>query len=692
MSDLTTFARKLMRINQAAVRTNRASAIFGSLGELPEALSHRASLRIGLWPCISEKPELAMGLWTALAHLLERWRDIEVYRLFAKFEGESFEWTMAASQFEVDDFELEPLDENVGIWGKLVKTGDNWTLTATIDNDNLTGEDNEAQDLSITAASPADFIAKLPDFAALIAENLGAFVMDDTDLPYPAENATDSLKLTDLLQRLLQWEVKLTGSLWGIEWTDEQFVADFDELLKLGEAEGTEFAAWMVAKALAESMRPGYSVLGELLLERLDDVAKAFSKSNSAVPILAGAVFQMGHAPKAHRLLKLETTAKAKNTRAWLKSAELLALGGHLKESIEQFQNAIEQEAVNNHLYRAYANVLLAAEQYGEELDSFILIDFSEYDDDYLLWEAIAAYGKALELDPKDIRALYSRLLQMIYVQENDAALWADFRKLLSLDSKGEYIRDVIESMYELEDVKPGLDELESLLKANPERIDFYINLAALHMSHDDLDAAKPLLEKALKQTSDVNELAEIERLLLAVNDDEFEQRFGEAVGILDAGNELSADEVEFLENVVEKAPHMMQAQLALARAYYVWDEKKDALEVLLDAQEMLPDQAEILNLLARILWESDEKETAFQYLNRGLAAYPFNVALLSRTGQYLFENGQYKESRSYLARAEEIAPRDPYLQAARTFIAMKLAENPKLAESIEAETSEKED
>jgi tetratricopeptide (TPR) repeat protein len=523
----------------------------------------------------------------------------------------------------------------------------------------------------------------------MIAENIGAVVMDDTDLPYPAENYTESESLKTFLQILLQWEVKLTASLWGIEWDEESFEADFDELLTLGEAEGSEFAAWSVSKAIAESMRPGYSVLGELLLERLDDAAKAFSKSLSAVPILAGAVFYLGHPTRAYRLLKLETAAKPKNTRAWLKSAELLALGGHLHESIEQFQSAIEQEAVNNHLYRAYGNILLAAEQHGEAIDSFILINFADYqgeEEDYLIWEAIAAYGKALELDPKDTRALYSRLLQMIYVQEDDKPLWDDFRKLLSLDTKGEYIRDVIESMYELEDVQPGLDELDALLKANPHRIDYHINLAALHLGHENSDAAKPLLEKARSMTTDVYELAEIERLLLAVNDDDFERRFGEAMGILDAGNELPADEVEFLEEVVEKAPHMIQGQLALARAYYFWDEKKDALEVLLDAQETLPDQPEILNLLARILWESDEKETAFQYLNRGLSAYPFNVALLSRTGQYLFENGQYKDSRSYLARAEEIAPRDPYLQAARTFIARKLAENPKLAESIENE------
>ena len=100
MSDLTSFARKLMRINQTVVRNYAPSAIFGTIGDLPQAISHRPAFRIGLWPCISENPEIAMGLWTALAHLLERWRDIEVYRLFAKFENEDFEWKLRAQQVE----------------------------------------------------------------------------------------------------------------------------------------------------------------------------------------------------------------------------------------------------------------------------------------------------------------------------------------------------------------------------------------------------------------------------------------------------------------------------------------------------------------------------------------------------------------------------------------------------------------
>jgi tetratricopeptide (TPR) repeat protein len=689
MSDLTSFARKMMRIKQTAVRISTPTAIFGTIGDLPQAISHRPALRIGMWPCLSqENPQLAMGLWLTLAHLLERWNDIEVYRLFAKFEGDSFDWTMEASQFDVEDFDVEALDENIGLWGKLEKSGDTWTLTATLDNDNLTGEDNEAQDLSISG-SAGDLINKLPEFAALIADNIGAVNADDADLPYPTESIMESPKLTELMEKLLRWEVKLTSTLWGIEWEDEEFEADFDDLLAAGAAEGSEFAAWTVAKAIAESMRPGYSVLGELLVERMNNVAANFPKSSVAMAIVGAALFQMGHAPRAYRLLKAETSAKPNNTIAWLKSAEILAMGGHLSESIEQFQSAIEKDAVNSHLYRAYGNVLLAADQYGHSVDSFLLINLAEHDEDYLLWEAIAAYGEALARDPKDIRALYTRLLQMVYVQEEDKEFWDSFSKLLALDTKGEYIRDVIESLYELEDVQTGIDELQNLLKQHPERIDLYINLGSLYLTRDEADSAKPLLEKAQSLTKDPNELAEIERLLLAANDDDFERRFGEAVSILDAGNELPADEVEFLEKVVEQAPHLVDGQLALARAYYFWDDKPAAMEVLLDSQEALPDQAPVLVLLSRLLWESGEKETAFQYLNRGLAAYPYNVALLSRIAQYLFENGQYAESRTYLVRAEEISPRDPFLQEVRSFIARKIAENPNIAVNAREEGEE---
>jgi tetratricopeptide (TPR) repeat protein len=396
---------------------------------------------------------------------------------------------------------------------------------------------------------------------------------------------------------------------------------------------------------------------------------------------MAGAIYNMGFPPNSYRLLEDELETHDRSTLSWLKLAELYASGGHLAESIESFQTAIEKEAVNSHLFRAYGNVLLAADQQGLELDSFAFVEPDEIDEDAFIWEAIEAYQKAIDQDPNDIRALYSQLLQLIFVDDEEEyeRLWSHFGKLVSLDSSGEYIRDVIESFYEIEDISPGIDTVQALLDKQPERIDLYINLASLHLAHEDSLAARPLLEKAKKLTTDVEVHADIERLILTADDPNFEQRFAEMLGILDAGNALSADDVEYLEEIVEQAPHVVQGQLALARSYFLWDDTDEALEVLLDTQERIPDQADILDWLARIFWESDERELAFQYLNRGIQNYPFNVQLLSRFGQYLFDNGQLQHARAYLSRAEEISPRHPNLQTVRAYIARKMAENPDL-------------
>jgi tetratricopeptide (TPR) repeat protein len=681
MSRITTFARKMMRINEKVLRSNTPTAIFGSIGDLPQSISSRANYRIGLWPCMSrEKPEFAMGLWTALAHLLERWRDVQVYRLFVKLEGDpdAFEWSMEKSQFTVDEWDVEPLDENIGLWGKLEQDGDSWKLTATIDSDLLTGEDNEPEELHILAATVTDLIAMLPDFATQIAEKIGAERLDDADAPYPNQLYEENSALIHLMQQVLDWDVKLVSYLWDVEWNDDEIEASFQALIEAGRAVQNDFAAWLVSKAIAHTMKPGYSLVGDLLVEHDADVISAFPNSRYPTPIIAGSIYNMGFISKSHQLLEDEVKAHPGSQQSWLKLAELYANGGHLADSLRSFQSAIENNAVNSHLFRAYGNVLVASDQYNVELEDFTLIAPDEIEEDELMWEAIEAYEKALELDPNDIPALYSQLLQLAYTDDEDR-LWAGFNKLLALDTSGEYVRDVIDSFYDIEDISPAISALQILINEQPERIDLYINLASLHLVHEDAVAARPLLEQAQTMTSDLSVLADIERLILAADDPEFEQRFAEMIAILDAGNELSADDVEYLEAIVEQMPNLIDAQLALARAYYLWDDTDEALEVLLDVQERVPDQANVLDLLSRILWESDQKVLAFQYLNRGLQAYPFNVALLARTGLYLFDNGQLQDARGYLARAEEIEPRNTNLQTVRAYIARKMAENPEL-------------
>src|SRR3954469_17204729 len=89
----------------------------GVLGQ--RAKSQRSPFRVGLWPILSDsEPEIAMGLGLVLAALLERTPAVRVYRLLAQVSEtpNSYEWDLANSQFGVDDWELEGLDENVAIW------------------------------------------------------------------------------------------------------------------------------------------------------------------------------------------------------------------------------------------------------------------------------------------------------------------------------------------------------------------------------------------------------------------------------------------------------------------------------------------------------------------------------------------------------------------------------------------------
>lgn len=681
MSDLLTFARKLMRINERVVATNTASAIFGSIGDLPQSVNSRAALRIGLFPCETENEEdaqLAMGLWAVLAHLLERWRDIEVYRIFVRFEDEveDFVWTMDKSQFSVEDWDIEYLDENIGLWGELKQSDGGWQLIVTIDNDNLTGEDSEPLDLIFEAESSGALFTKLPTFAQSIADAIDAGRVNDTDPIYPDKPIEVNEAFNTFLETLFEWEVNLLASLWGVELDDDDVNDMLNDLLEAGKAVGTDFAAWAVAKSVAETMRPGYSVIGDVLIDSVSDVTTTFD-SPFPMPILANAVFNMGFAQKSYRLLGDELKIHPDNTYAWLKLAELYAEGGLWLQSIDRFQSAIEGEAVNSHLYRAYGNALISAERAGQEIESFILIDLSEYSQDYVLWEAIESYDEALKLDPDDIRACYARVLQLSEVDFEQEYLWDDFVKLIEMDSNGDYTADVIDSLYDVEDVQAGLDALIGLIEKNPERLDLHMNLAALYIAGYDGESAAPLLEKAKTMTTDRVRLAEIERLNLTANDPEFEYRFSEIISVLDAGNKLGADDAEFLEDVVENAPNVIEAQIALGRSYYLWKEYDEALEVLLDTQENFPDQPDVLDWLGRILWESGERETAFSYLNKGIQRHPFNVQLIARAGQYLFDNDQLDEARRYLARAEEISPRHPMLQAVRADIARQMAANP---------------
>lgn len=678
---LVEFARKLMRVRDEKKVVSEPAAILGSAVSLPSAIVSTKPYRIGLWPCVSEEdPKLAMGLFATLAHLLEHWQDTVVYRLFVRLEGNSdeFQWSMQQSQFGIDDWTVDALDENIAIWGQLTKPED-WQLTIYIENDYLMGDDDEPKEFIITASDEAGLIEQLPHLAEQIAAFNGANRLDESEPIYDITRLSNANidNLRDLMEQLLLWDAQLITMLWGLSWDDDDILEDFETLLAKGVAVESDFAAWAVAKALTHTFLPGYRIVGQLLLKKVANVLTSFEDYASPDAIIAGSLYQLGQSAQAFDILTKATQKNPTVVYNWLKLANIRIASSHTNAAVDTLQNAIQQITDSAVLYRRYGDTLVIADQEGDEIDNIILSD--DGSEDWLLWEAVEAYQRAIDTNPDDFTALYNQLIQLAQIDSNHERFWEQFKALVAGDVSNNYVRDVIDSLYYVDDISDGTDAIQASMQKNGESFGAYINLASLHLVYDEGDEAYPYLEKAKQLAESVEDHAEVERLMLNANYPEFEFTFAEISAVVGAGNSARSEDVEFLEEIAKSAPHVLEIHLLLARAYKAWDDLDAALDVLLDTNERIPNNPVVLDLLADVLWTIDQKELAFQYLNQGIQQNPFNVPLLVRIGRYLFDNGQLDQARMFLARAEEIAPRSGVLQSTRTYIASKMSENPDL-------------
>jgi tetratricopeptide (TPR) repeat protein len=202
-----------------------------------------------------------------------------------------------------------------------------------------------------------------------------------------------------------------------------------------------------------------------------------------------------------------------------------------------------------------------------------------------------------------------------------------------------------------------------------------FVALASLYVTNEQPDEALEALERAEPLTQAPELISEIERLRLLAEEPDFEARIGAIVDVLNTGTRLPETDLEFLEDIVERAPSYADAYLHLAKGYERIDEPAAMLETLLDGQKNVPDDPEISYLLVRTLWDQDQRELALEYLNKALSANPYHVPLLALAGRYLFEEGDEDEARDFLSRAEAISPNHPVLNEVRRFIARELDE-----------------
>lgn len=659
MSDL---AARLIGQHALNPQSTLPTAVFGTAGTVYHALQMDSTPnRIGLWPIISpDVPEISMGIAVILSYLLECYQGIKVYRVLARVDGqpEDYRWTIEHSQFDVDDWQIDGLDDNVGIWGTL----SHQTLTLYIENDTVGTEDESAvTTLTYDYTDLQQLVGHLHQIAGDVAKTLNASELRVLALDYTIED-WDSAALKSMVELCFHWERKLFLALWGQPWTREDITAHAKSILSAGSRLG-DLGAWLIGHTLARAINE--LVEDDLSLSTLIDEVVSTIDNSKLVVLLAEALHQTQRTAEAYSIIE----QGREDVLVYLAAAELYRRGGRLADAIDTYQAAIENDLVNARLYRRYAELLIAMDYNNLEVEAVVLVDPDEVPDATVLWEAVEAYQAALELSPEETDVLLQQLLQILELNPEDDRLWPGMERLVQSDDSGEKVRALVDGFHTLADLEPAIKILKKALASSPHRVDLYLNLGAVYILAEDFPAAESLLLKGRALASSPDEIEEIDRMLLSVEDPEFELKLGEIADILNAGNVVSSDAAEFLETILERIPSFAEVSILLARAYLGWDETGSALETLLDGHRHSPDNSEIIALLSETLWDSGQEDLAFNYLNKGLSHNPHNVPLLALAGKFLFEDGQEDAARAYLQKAEALSPRNAVLARVRQHI-----------------------
>lgn len=666
-------AQKLKSLDMLTTRTAQLGALFGQSGS-DYTVIDQTPIRIGMWPCLSSTdPQIAMGLWSLLAHLLDRWMDVKTYRLFLKVnEGSVPAETPSPDdiQFSVDDWALEDLGENAAIWGNLEHMADGWQLAVHVEADDILASTEESSEhtLQIIGSTLHQMIRQLPDLATHIASTLNATRVDDSFLHFDTRYEPDD-SVEVMIKLALHWELRLLGMLAGAIWTDEAFIADLHHMTNAAEMQST-LGKWITGRILGRVLLPGFSLVGQLATERWAEIADAADYAPEVVVPLANGMYKLGLASQAFELLEDSVEDNTIRVEQILKLAELYLKSGRIDDAIDIMQDSLATQEPEVALLRLYGNTVLAASQSGYIVKSFVLCSDDEMKDFH--HEVIAAYKRVLNLRPDDLEARYKLLVLHEFLEED--LFLETLGDLLQQDTTHRYTQNVLSLVVEVEGgLSAILEVFEHALINRPDDAELKLGYAMLLIENQEEDQAITVLEALLDKLDDNNLLAEAERLLWIAEDPEFERRFGEISALVDAGNAPPNVLVDYLEDLLNSAPHYQAGYLLLAKAYQLRDDLEAALEVLLDGHKNLGDDPDLLEALGAVLWEQGEDTLAIEYLNKGLEVDPTHIQLLVRIGRCLFEHGQSEDARIYLMRAEALNSRDPFLNETRAYIARNI-------------------
>ncbi len=669
-SDLT---NRLINLHKIPEARRAPSVIFGSAASLSASLEQKTPIRIALMPALSaDQPDLALGLMSLLGYLLENFQDITVYRQFARLEGDpaDFEWNIEASQFLFEEWHLEPLDDNTTVWAALQY--DHGTLRFTVEAESdYPDETVEPFRREYAASGLADMIDQLPqaahDLTDYLTADLNRVHLVRLYDPNPARDADQVLRL---IEKAALFEVHVLLHLWGKEQPlFDEWSAIYQMAVNIDDG---GFSAWLMSAALKRLLLPG--ITQQLHLPDDEDLYTQVKSSPLATANFARGISQRGDHQSAIQYIltaldDLGVTPETANLVFVL--GDLYLMTGHIQDGVTAYEDAAEvaPDSATIHLRIAQSLSLL------DDLSKNSGGERSHTQD------IVEAYEYALGLDSKNqAKLLAAQVITLAKDMTSDDAgdlLVGKFEALVTADHQGEYVSDLLEELYGIDEVE--FDALQAILETAvtqvPDRTDRKINLATAYILNEEHDRALELLEEALQKTSNPDQLAEVQRLILYADDPDFEAIIGEIIDKISSRTSLDETEIDYLEQVVEVAPRHAEAYVLLAQGYQLWNDADAVMDTLLDAVKQLPNEAELLVMLAKVLLDSDQDELALQYLQHSVEQNPTHIPTLALLGRVLFDMDRDNEARAYIAQAQTLGPKNAAVTEVRAYIARKMSE-----------------
>lgn len=623
----------------------------------------RAEVRIGLWPTLSnDHAASAMGLTAALAYLIESETTV-VYRVFTNVDdSDGYDSGLELSQFDVDSWEIEGLDENVAVWGTLepVANGFRWTIEAEDDRK------DDVKSLVYEAGHPSDFYTQLP----VIARDLQAYLGISHNAPELVFQTSSQETTARFLSSLFQWD---SFALWLMDMAEVPTALIQQILEDLGNAawqQNDSASQWLTIQAISRALTNQTPDTATVVQEHLWS-ALSFEPTPAEYLSLAQGFLRVDQIDAVFDTLERGTAAHPDTATLVMAQALVNNQQKNAGETIRLLQTAVALPTAEDEQLAFYGRYVISLLQQGMTLGKTVLYTGSN-ETNPTLHEAYEALKRIKADSDYFAQALSLRLslLDSPIGAGEPGEYWALFEQLVKVDPTGGYVRSRIDNLQQIDDLDPGFEILEDAVKKSPGRIDLKVTLALLALYADQNEMALNLLDEAGAMTQDPVMIADIERLVLEAEDPEFESHLGEIIDLINNGVLLQDSQIDFLEEAVHVAPHFVEGYVLLAKGYQTRKDPAAAVETLLDGSAQNPQDAEIAALLARHFWSANEHDLAFDYLNKGLKAAPDDVPLLALSGWFLSAVGQDEAARSMLARAEQINPRDAVLNEARREIA----------------------